>query len=1330
MATADLSSPEKLTLSTSSLFLSALTSTADPGASLPLSHSLLSQNAPLPPVPPDIPDPKLIPNSRFIIDGFRFAGDFSVSYFLSHFHSDHYTGLGPSWCRGIIYCSEITARLLTEILKVPSSLVYPLYLDKTFEIDGWEVNLIDANHCPGAVQFLFRNCGSLKKERYIHTGDVRFNPSMKENDNLLRFIGADAIFLDTTYCNPKFCFSSQEESIDYIVRTIQRIRDEYKGSEEKMLFLIATYVIGKEKILVEIARKCNCLLHVDSRKMQILSILGFSDSGFFTEDLEASDICVVSWNVLGETWPYFRPNFVNMEEIMKERGYTKAVGFVATGWMFETKKEGYAVRVKDPLEIHLVPYSEHSSYSELKEYVRFLRPKRVIPTVGEDIDKSSSKGTIALRKHFAGLVDEMANKHDFLLPFHQKLESEFVNEKVSEEGMKELRNLLPDWVTDSQISSLLQTSRGDTVEAVSEFFERERDFYEEANSCSNDPVTNPQETEPIDLNSFASSQSKVEVSISCPQKLLSQITKLCTPKTPTKGPNKPKKRGSSSQMTKPKKKGKSVAPLQTPIGGKQSTITALFGRVSAASSGQNSSTAGGVLHQNKEDKIDDSETDMDRFLQIISDGMTRESAESLLEKAQGDINLAVEMFYSQKQFLTDKISGKEVSTLKAKVFAPADSDFKNVSLPVEEYEPVMHACWKAGEPAPYLHLARTLNLVEQEKGKIKTTAMFCNMFRSLLALSPEDVLPAVYLCTNKIAPDHENVELNIGGSLVVSALEEALGTSKARIKDLYNTSGDLGDAAQECRQSQSLLAPPRPLSIRGVFHMLRKISSISGSGSAGRKKILVISLLNSCREMEIKYLVRTLVRNLRIGAMMRTILPSLANAVVLNCYSAPEKTINPEALKEQMQVVTSEVTKAYNVLPNLDLLIPSLLSKGNTFSASDLAMIPGTPIPPMLARITNCFTQALKLLQGRAFTCEYKYDGQRAQIHKLEDGSVRIFSRQMKESTSRFPDLVNAIREFCNPAVQTFILDAEVVAIDRKKAKIMSFQELSSRERGSKDASLLLHIIKVDVCIFLFDIMLHDGKRLLDSPLCERRKYLRNLVQEKPGYLQLATEITVEGKEAYANNEHTINKVRSFFEEACNSSCEGIMIKSLDADATYSASNRSDSWLKVKRDYVDGLGDSLDLVPIGAWYGNGRKAGWYSPFLMACYNPEAEEFQSVCRVMSGFSDTFYKEMKEYFSEDKILSKKPPYYQTDESPDFWFVPELVWEIRGADLTISPVHHAAVGLVHPSRGISVRLPRFVRALSDRNSEDCSTAADIASMFKSQNRKMGVTLENQEP
>ncbi|ONM39177.1 DNA ligase 6 [Zea mays] len=242
-------------------------------------------------------------------------------------------------------------------------------------------------------------------------------------------------------------------------------------------------------------------------------------------------------------------------------------------------------------------------------------------------------------------------------------------------------------------------------------------------------------------------------------------------------------------------------------------------------------------------------------------------------------------------------------------------------------------------------------------------------------------------------------------------------------------------------------------------------------------------------------------------------------------------------------------------------------------------------------------------------------------------------------------------------------------------------------------------------------------------------EHIHDLFHEKPGYFELAQQLNIEACEASPDNSSTLARMDTFFRNACQSSCEGIMLKTLDVDAGYSASKRCDSWLKVKRDYVQGLGDSLDLVPIGAWYGNGRKAGWYSPFLMACYNPETEEFQSVCRVMSGFSDEFYKEMKEFYSGERILPKKPVYYKTDEQPELWFTAEQIWEIRGADLTLSPVHHAAIGLVHPSRGISVRMPRYIRSVPDRSPEDCGTAADIASMFKAQTRKMDVSSEGQE-
>ncbi|XP_058179311.1 DNA ligase 6 isoform X1 [Rhododendron vialii] len=1408
-----MSTSQTVTLDSSTLFLTSHTTLSL--QSPPLSFSLLSTHSPLPPLPSDFPQSKLIPRTRFIVDGFRSSGDHSVSYFLSHFHSDHYAGLNANWSKGIIFCSHTTARLLIEVLKISSLFVVPLSLSEPVLIDGCEASLIDANHCPGAVQFLFRipGSGGGKSETYVHTGDFRYCDSMKLELGLTEFVGCDAVFLDTTYCDPKFLFPSQEESIEYIVSMIERFGVENEGSVKSVLFLVATYVIGKERILLEIARRCKRKILVDSRKLAILRVLGLRKDDAFTEEESESDVHVVGWNVLGETWPYFRPNFVKVKEIMNERGYSKVVGFVPTGWTYEVKRNKFAVRTKDEFEIHLVPYSEHSNYDELREYVRFLKPKRVIPTVGADVEKLDSKHADSMRKHFAGLVDEMAIKQEFLMGFHRctqgtdgmvekdstigqnkmdqfkevqspqfKPQDEndqrivldslpfgrepvaqdiaLLSDSEKEELIQQLRDCLPTWVTELQMIDLLSSSGGNIVDAVSNFYERELEFHNQIIPCASADCT--LQTSPLNKSVSPAKPCFVNnplgnVVASLDKKLKSPSTRNLTKSSNSTG----KKRRNVDN--KPNKKARSNSSLESTTQ-KQSTITSFFTK-----RGPCVSQCSGVetlLEESPNDKnmmpsdpIKSYKEELDQFIQIIHGSESlRSYAADILEETKGDINMALDKYYSNppepylcenenrlvdvgrsvrdgpshsncsshmEKVPSDSEALENMENLSVPILSPENAATTPVSLPAEQYSPVEHACWRHGKPAPYIHLARTFDLVEGEKGKIKATSMLCNMFRSLLALSPEDVLPAVYLCTNKIAPDHENKELNIGGSIVVAALEEACGTKRSKIKELYDSLGDLGDVAQLCRQTQSLLAPPPPLSIQGVFSVLWKISEQTGSRSTARKKSLIVSLMRSCREKEMKFLVRTLVRNLRIGAMMRTVLPALAQAVVMNA-SLHERTV--ENLKEQLQCLSAAMIESYNILPNLDLLVPCLLEKGIAFSSVTLRMVPGIPIKPMLAKITNGIPQVLKNFQNKAFTCEYKYDGQRAQIHRLADGSVRVFSRNGDETTARFPDLVNIIQESCGPAAATFIVDAEVVAVDRKNGhKILSFQELSSRERGSKDSLITVDSIKVDICVLVFDIMFANGEQLLSFPLRQRRKYFKDLFgSEKLGYFEYAKETTIEADDASLSSESTQMKMKSFLDDALSSSCEGIMVKSLDVDAGYSPSKRSDSWLKVKRDYVEGLGDSLDLVPIGAWHGNGRKAGWYSPFLVACYEPDTQEFQSVCRVMSGFSDSFYVEMKEFFSGDKMLSRKPLYYQTAEVPDMWFSPELVWEIRGADFTVSPVHKAAIGLVHPSRGISIRFPRFVRSVSDRKPEECSTSTDIADMFHSQTRKMDVSTE----
>ncbi|XP_024187828.1 DNA ligase 6 isoform X2 [Rosa chinensis] len=1173
-------------LDSTDLFLTALTAFSHPPRPIPRPLELS-----LPPIPSTFPHSKLIPRTRFALDAFRYAGDYSVSYFLSHFHSDHYGGLSPNWSQGLVFCSPTTARLLTDVLNVSSLFVVPLPLGQPLLIDGCEVVLIDANHCPGAVQFLFKVPASNGDfQRYVHTGDFRFSAPMKLDPFLRNFVGSDAVFLDTTYCNPKFVFPSQEESVDYISSLIERVGGEHEVSMKSVLFLVATYVIGKEKILIEIARRCKRKVYVDARKMAVLRVLGYGDSGVFTEDECESDVHVVGWNVLGETWPYFRPNFVKMEEIMVERGYSRVVGFVPTGWTYEVKRNKFSVRSKDAFEIHLVPYSEHSNYDELREYVRFLKPKRVIPTVGSDVEKIDSKQASKMQKHFAGLIDEMANKKEFLQGFHRgttegggKVDSDakdytmegqdqekkatpsdidtmgdtnvgfgkellsplqepdsqtpiLLTDEKAEEIIQQLRDCLPSWVTRQQMLDLIGSSGGDIVEAVTKFYDRETEFHDQGIASTS--AVSVSETSSLCDTASPTKAGSVHANIDVSS---SQAHISPNPRNIVKSGISPGKRGRKIS-NKVNKKVKLQSKLNL-CGPKQSTITRFFSKVLPDVT--ESAEIGSVGEQNPKDKklpdhVTQSYKDaIDQFLQIIDGNESLKSyAGTILQKANGDISMAVDIHYRNNEGRSDEnevelvVDAKSVQSkcgidnsssvqkkielgkigvvadLSVRGSLPDNVAATSVSLPPEKYNPVDHACWSNGQHAPYLHLARTFDLLEDEKGKIKATSMLCNMFRSLLALSPDDVLPSVYLCTNKIAADHENVELNIGGSLVTAALEDACGTSRSKIRDMYNELGDLGDVAQACRQTQTLLAPPPPLLIKDVFSALRKISVQTGTGSSARKRSLIVNLLRSCREKEMKFLVRTLVRNLRIGAMMKTVLPALAQAVVLNSFHSCNHEGTIESLKDKLQRHSAAVVEAYNVLPNLDLVIPSLMKRGIGFSSSTLSMVPGIPIKPMLARITNGVQQALKLFENKAFTCEYKYDGQRAQIHKLVDGSMHVFTRNGDESTSRFPDLINIINQSCKPDAVTFILDAEVVGVDRKNGcKLMSFQELSSRGRGSRDASITLDSIKVNYVIVILCILKRGRSDVNTTPMLTsinvKKKLSKNCLLIKGQHLRL-----------------------------------------------------------------------------------------------------------------------------------------------------------------------------------------------------------------------------------
>lgn len=380
--------------------------------------------------------------------------------------------------------------------------------------------------------------------------------------------------------------------------------------------------------------------------------------------------------------------------------------------------------------------------------------------------------------------------------------------------------------------------------------------------------------------------------------------------------------------------------------------------------------------------------------------------------------------------------------------------------------------------------------------------------------------------------------------------------------------------------------------------------------------------------------------------------------------------------------------------PNYNDLIPVLLEIGvcdELLVRCGLAL--HIPLRPMLGSITRDLSEMLTKLQGRDFTCEYKYDGQRAQVHCDNQGKVSIFSRNLELMTDKYPDLVALIPTIRGDGVGSFIMEGEIVAVNRETGELKTFQTLSNRAR--KD--VVIGSVKIDVCMFAFDLMYLNGEPLLDRPFRERRELLRSLFTEVPHQFTWVKSIDAKSQDSEA--------VLEFFKSATDIKCEGIMVKILDnlpstvplAEdgesepppskavkgkkkssekdpekktnrkallATYEPDKRLESWLKVKKDYSTTF-DTLDMIPIAGWHGQGRKSQWWSPILLAVRNEETGSLEAVCKCMSGFTDAFYKANKEHYKEggDNVLGSKPSYVEYyGPSPQVWFEPQEVWEVR--------------------------------------------------------------------
>ncbi|AWR97336.1 ATP-dependent DNA ligase [Acidianus sulfidivorans JP7] len=585
-------------------------------------------------------------------------------------------------------------------------------------------------------------------------------------------------------------------------------------------------------------------------------------------------------------------------------------------------------------------------------------------------------------------------------------------------------------------------------------------------------------------------------------------------------------------------------------------------------------------------------------------------------------------------------------------------------------------------------IAEYFDRLEKISSRIQLTSLLSDLFKN----TDKNVIDkVVYLIQGKLWPDFLGMpELGIGDKFLIKALSIASGVSEEEIEKLFKNIGDLGEVAYQIKQKQqgsNILAflgaqKSVALTVEEAYEDLTRISTSTGESSRDLKIRLLAGLLKKASPLEAKYLVRFIDGRLRVGIGDATILDALAITF------AGGQNFRPY------------VERAYNLRADLGNIAKIIAFEGIE-KIKDIKPQPGIPIRPMLAERLSDPAEILDKV-GKTGLVDYKYDGERGQIHKHGD-KISIFSRRLENITSQYPDVAEYISKFVKGS--EFIIEGEIIPVDPDTGEMRPFQELMHRKRKND-----IHeaIKEYPVNVMLFDLMYYDGEDYTVKPLPERRKKLESIISDNDK-VHIADHIITDD----------VNKLKEFFYQAISDGAEGVMVKSIAQDSIYQAGSRGWLWIKFKRDYQSEMADTVDLVLVGAFYGKGKKGGKFSSFLMAAYNPDKDVFETVCKVASGFSDAELDDLQKKISE---LKRNEPHPRVVSSmiPDVWLTPSLVAEIIGAEITISPLHTCCKDQ-YGIGGLSVRFPRFIRWRPDKSPEDATTNTEILEMYKSQLKKI---------
>ncbi len=595
-----------------------------------------------------------------------------------------------------------------------------------------------------------------------------------------------------------------------------------------------------------------------------------------------------------------------------------------------------------------------------------------------------------------------------------------------------------------------------------------------------------------------------------------------------------------------------------------------------------------------------------------------------------------------------------------------------------------------------------LSRMEGTAGRLELAAQLSGLLREL---APSEAPAALYMVQGQLLPPFAGEPMGMAARLLLRAMERALGHQgeKGGSRDLDALLAEVGDPgllAERLKMGRE----HGHMDLSGIYESLLEISRLSGSGSQDEKISRLSSLFQGVSPLSSRYLARFVMGRLRLGIGDSTIIDALARTVLLT----PAE--DEKAWKTEMKRVRQRVEGAYNLCSDLGR-VGEVLRREGIEGLRSIRPSVGYPIRMALCERLGSGAEIIEKL-GRV-AVESKYDGFRCQIHC--DGShVRIFSRNLEETTGMFPELVKEARTILGR--RTAIFEGEALGYDGENDSYHPFQVTITRKRKH---NILEKSEEIPLKCLVFDLLYLDGETIMERPFSERRRLLEEIFPvHRPKFSEREVppdHVFGASRMIETDDPHTIDL---FFDEVVEEGFEGIIAKRLDG--VYTAGSRNFNWIKLKRSYKGALSDTVDLVLIGYYRGKGlRTRLGIGAVLGAVFDPGTGRYLSVARIGSGLTEEKWKELREML-DDLRVPEPLPIVRSGLVPDFWVYPKIVVTVLADELTRSPVHLAGRS-EGEEEGYALRFPRMVSGpRADKGPEEATTVSEIRRLFELQRQR----------